>query len=43
MCALDVTDLEPLPSDHELWYLPNAMLHLHVSALTGQWEKRRST
>ena len=29
--ALDVTDPEPLPPDHELWSLPNALVTPHVS------------
>lgn len=29
--ALDVTDPEPLPSDHELWRLPNVSITPHMS------------
>ena len=29
---LDVTDPEPLPSDHELWRLPRVIITPHVSA-----------
>lgn len=29
--ALDVTDPEPLPADHELWGLPNVTITPHVS------------
>lgn len=29
--ALDVTDPEPLPSDHELWTLPNVLITPHIS------------
>lgn len=29
--ALDVTDPEPLPPDHRLWQLPNAVITPHVS------------
>ena len=29
--GLDVTDPEPLPSDHALWKLPNVILTPHVS------------
>ena len=29
--GLDVTDPEPLPADHRLWSLPNAMITPHVS------------
>lgn len=30
--GLDVTDPEPLPSDHALWQLPNVIITPHVSA-----------
>jgi D-2-hydroxyacid dehydrogenase (NADP+) len=30
--GLDVTDPEPLPSDHELWTLPNVIITSHISA-----------
>ncbi|MEH1102829.1 2-hydroxyacid dehydrogenase [Micromonospora sp. CPCC 205561] len=29
--ALDVTDPEPLPADHELWTMPNVLLTPHVA------------
>ena len=29
--GLDVTDPEPLPSDHELWKLPNVIISAHMS------------
>ena len=29
--ALDVTDPEPLPPDHPLWTLPNALITPHVA------------
>ena len=29
--GLDVTDPEPLPSDHELWTLPNVIITSHIS------------
>lgn len=29
--GLDVTDPEPLPADHRLWTLPNAMITPHIS------------
>lgn len=29
--GLDVTDPEPLPSDHELWKLPNVIITAHMS------------
>lgn len=34
--ALDVTDPEPLPSDHELWGMPNVFISPHVSSITPQ-------
>jgi len=30
--ALDVTDPEPLPSDHPLWKAPNLLLTPHVGS-----------
>lgn len=38
--ALDVTDPEPLPKENELWYLPNVILHPHVSGLNDQHQSR---
>jgi len=32
--ALDVTDPEPLPADHPLWHLPNALITPHAAAAT---------
>jgi phosphoglycerate dehydrogenase-like enzyme len=32
--ALDVTDPEPLPADHPLWHLPNALITPHAAATT---------
>lgn len=32
--ALDVTDPEPLPSDHPLWEIPNCLLTPHVAGIT---------
>lgn len=32
--GLDVTDPEPLPADHELWTLPNAVITPHVGGNT---------
>lgn len=38
--ALDVTDPEPLPADHELWGLENVTITPHVSALNKRyWER----
>lgn len=41
--ALDVTDPEPLPTDHELWDLPNVVITPHVAATTDQGRWRRWT
>ncbi|OYR58399.1 D-2-hydroxyacid dehydrogenase [Halorubrum halodurans] len=39
--ALDVTDPEPLPSDHDLWGFENVLLTPHVSGHTPKyWERR---
>ena len=39
--ALDVTDPEPLPSDHDLWGFENVFLTPHVSGHTPRyWERR---
>lgn len=38
--ALDVTDPEPLPSDHPLWHAPNLFISPHVSWLTGKYWDR---
>ncbi|MBX0293279.1 D-2-hydroxyacid dehydrogenase [Haloarcula nitratireducens] len=39
--ALDVTDPEPLPTDHDLWGFENVFLTPHVSGHTPKyWERR---
>jgi phosphoglycerate dehydrogenase-like enzyme len=39
--ALDVTDPEPLPSDHDLWGFENVFITPHVSGHTPKyWERR---
>jgi phosphoglycerate dehydrogenase-like enzyme len=39
--ALDVTDPEPLPSEHDLWTFENVLLTPHVSGHTpNYWERR---
>jgi phosphoglycerate dehydrogenase-like enzyme len=38
--CLDVTDPEPLPSDHPLWQLPNVVITPHVASDAGLTEER---
>jgi phosphoglycerate dehydrogenase-like enzyme len=38
--ALDVTDPEPLPQDHELWSAPNLMITPHISGGTPRYMDR---
>jgi phosphoglycerate dehydrogenase-like enzyme len=38
--ALDVTDPEPLPSDHPLWHTPNVLITPHVAGSVTRWEAR---
>ena len=40
--ALDVYEVEPLPSDHPLWRLPNAILTPHVAADGPYIDDRRT-
>jgi D-2-hydroxyacid dehydrogenase (NADP+) len=39
--GLDVTDPEPLPSDHELWRMPNVVITSHIAA-RSQFNRERS-
>lgn len=38
--ALDVTDPEPLPEDHELWEAPNCIVTPHISGLGTMYTER---
>jgi phosphoglycerate dehydrogenase-like enzyme len=37
---LDVTDPEPLPTEHPLWDAPNLLLTPHVGGGTRGWQQR---
>jgi phosphoglycerate dehydrogenase-like enzyme len=38
--ALDVTDPEPLPADHQLWRAPNVLITPHIAGTVARWEAR---
>ncbi len=38
--ALDVTDPEPLPSEHRLWHAPNVLITPHIAGTVAKWEER---
>ena len=38
--AVDVTDPEPLPSDHPLWRAPNLLITPHIAGSVAEWERR---
>jgi phosphoglycerate dehydrogenase-like enzyme len=38
--AVDVTDPEPLPSDHPLWWAKGVLISPHVGGNTTAFEKR---
>jgi phosphoglycerate dehydrogenase-like enzyme len=40
--ALDVTDPEPLPEDHELWTLENVLITPHMAGHTPKYYERRA-
>ena len=39
-CALDVTDPEPLPSDHPLWKMPNCVITPHMAGGSPKYLER---
>jgi phosphoglycerate dehydrogenase-like enzyme len=38
--TLDVTDPEPLPSDHPLWRAPNVLITPHIAGTVAHMEAR---
>ena len=38
--ALDVTEPEPLPSEHPLWHAPNVLITPHIAGTVERWEAR---
>jgi phosphoglycerate dehydrogenase-like enzyme len=38
--ALDVTDPEPLPADHQLWHAPNVLITPHIAGNVAREESR---
>jgi phosphoglycerate dehydrogenase-like enzyme len=38
--ALDVTDPEPLTSEHPLWHAPNTLITPHVAGAVARWQER---
>jgi phosphoglycerate dehydrogenase-like enzyme len=38
--GLDVTDPEPLPSEHALWKMPNVIITTHIASRSDQRDER---